>query len=156
MEIIEIICWGEIQILFGSWPNLTWHVCGGTTQPGLPGAVFGRVDDHDRGDKTRTSIEGRPVQLPRPRLQTTENTRRWRLKKYHGGRDPSFSTSSLGQAARKPTQRAKNGHICRSKKLLQNKNGKIMTFIPTIWRQGAPSFGKYCNRQLQLQLQPLS
>ena len=62
MEIIEILCWGEIQILFGSWPNLTWHVCGGTTQPGLPGAVFGRVDDHDRGDKTRTSIEGRPGQ----------------------------------------------------------------------------------------------
>ena len=39
---------------------MTWHVRGGTTHPGQPGAIFSLsiVDDYDQGDKTRTSTRG--------------------------------------------------------------------------------------------------
>ena len=41
----------------------------------------------------------------------SHRTRWWRLRKRHGGHDPIFSSSSIGQAARKPTQRPKNASI---------------------------------------------
>lgn len=37
---------------------MTWHIVGGKRRPGQPGAKFGRVDDHNRGDEKQTSLKG--------------------------------------------------------------------------------------------------
>ena len=70
------------------------NIHGGTTHPGQPGAIFGCVDDHDRGDKTRTSTRGdwinSCVHTYRPQHTVP---RRWHLKNNHGGRESNFSTS---------------------------------------------------------------
>ena len=54
----------ENQIQFGSWFNLTWHVRGGTTHPRQSGTIFGRVDDHDRGDNAQNLT--RAIAAPTP------------------------------------------------------------------------------------------
>ena len=74
------------------WPNLTWHVHGGTTHPGQPGPISCCVDDRDQGDKTRTSAKGgRDEHRAHDSRPYNIVPQRWRLKSDHGGRGPHFN-----------------------------------------------------------------
>lgn len=44
-----------IQIQFGSCSDLTWHVHGEPMRPEQLGAIRGRVDGHDQGEKRATA-----------------------------------------------------------------------------------------------------
>ena len=62
---------GGIHIKIGSWPDWTWHVCGGTTHSGQPGAIFGLFNDHDRPKRESTREATAAIAAPTPTAHRT-------------------------------------------------------------------------------------
>ena len=81
----------NFNLKFESSSVFNEHIHGGSTPWVESGAIIGHFDDHDRGDKTRTSTTGDRTNS-RAHAHRPQNIvpRRWRLKDIMAAASPIF------------------------------------------------------------------